>query len=106
MCSKYDDIYYWTPADYKQSMAKPVVEAPKPVQAPTTSARAYWAHDDYGCRVLVQPKPELTEVIAAPPKVQQRGPRGSGSLWQLQQVCMNRTKYLVCGKCTSTCQCK
>ena len=63
---------------------------------------------NYRAECYDEAMPELTEVIVEKPqpKVQQRGPRGSGSLWELQQMCMNRTKYLVCGKCTSTCQCR
>lgn len=31
--------------------------------------------------------------------------RKHGALYELQQSCMDRPRYLVCGKCTTTCQC-
>ena len=51
----------------------------------------------------VKPVEDIAETVKAQRVI--KPVRKHGALYELQQSCMDRPRYLVCGKCTTTCQC-
>jgi hypothetical protein len=71
----------------------------------------YWDHDEYkqAMNDAIFEEPVLQPLIIEKPNSALERPltrRKHGALHELQQKCLDRPKYLVCGKCTNTCQCK